>query len=79
MIKNRREASLFVTLTLTSFPSLARPHADTASLRAGDIERFFVLASELHATLHAEKMIKDRRYHLKVYKKCVKGNDLVSN
>ena len=53
-------------------------NADTASLRAGDIDRFFVLASELHATLHAEKMIKDRRYHLKVYKKCLKGNDLVS-
>ena len=48
---------LYLFLNHTCFFHLT----DTASLRAGNIDRFFELAAELHTTLHAEKMIKDRR------------------
>jgi hypothetical protein len=49
----------------------------TGALRAGKIDRFFQLAISLHTRLVKEKMVRDRSYHLKSYKKCIKGNDLV--
>lgn len=50
----------------------------TRVLRAGDAAKFFALCHELHAKAKAQRQIKDRRYQLKSYKRCIKGDEFVT-
>eukprot|EP00043_Microstomoeca_roanoka_P013946 m.137245 g.137245 ORF g.137245 m.137245 type:complete len:448 (-) comp15889_c2_seq3:270-1613(-) len=50
----------------------------TMSLRASKLDEFYDAAIQLRATLLTDGIIKDRTYHLKKYKQCFKGDDLVS-
>lgn len=55
----------------------------TAALRAGDVRAFFSEAKALHSALKQEgagaSIISNRRYHLRTYKACFRGADLVDH
>lgn len=50
----------------------------TKALREDRIDDFFEHGDALQEKLKATKVIKDRRYHLKSYKSCFKGDELVT-
>lgn len=43
-----------------------------------DVDKFSRLSGALYKELHAQNMIKNRRYHLQTFKLCFKGDDLIS-
>ena len=49
----------------------------TLSLRKGDINAMFKEAEQLYTEVKVAGLIKDRRYHLKIYPLCFKGNELI--
>jgi hypothetical protein len=51
----------------------------TNTVRASNKSAILAVGEELRQLLHAEEppIIKDRRYHLKVYANCFVGNDMV--
>lgn len=56
-----------------------RPRRMTNTVRASNLSAILAVGEELRQLLHAEDppIIKDRRYHLKVYETCFVGHEMV--
>lgn len=56
-----------------------RPRRMTNTVRASNLSAILAVGEELRQLLHAENppIIKDRRYHLKVYETCFVGHEMV--
>ena len=56
-----------------------QPRRMTNTVRASNISAILAVGEELRQLLHAEDppIIKDRRYHLKVYESCFVGHEMV--
>ena len=80
---NRRRTYLAPIVRRESFDNViiysSQPRRMTNTVRASNKAAILAVGEELRQLLHAETppLIKDRRYHLKLYESCFVGHDMV--